>query len=328
MHKRALEPQEYSRGTEETIHYSAPLESFLATSAGNRFYGELTAPFRAEGAYNLFPGLVVPGLALAGGIVLWRRRRRPSREAWMLVVMGLVAAVVSMGPLIRAFGHELGPGPWALLRDLVPVFEKIRVTSRAGIFLALPLAMLAAKGLSLLPLRPVGLVVVGVLGLAETLIAPIPMPGWTKVVDTREEPPAVYRWLAEQPGRHPIVHLPMFDGRYLWRRPDFHESVYMLYSTLHWNPMVNGYAGIEPDSYLRVRDRMMTFPAESFLDMLREIDVRYVILHREGYGPVQRRRLDSQMGALRPGSLREVVTFDGTTVFELLPSAGGSTGGP
>ena len=38
------------------------------------------------------------------------------------------------------------------------------------------------------------------MGLAETLIAPIPMPGWTKVIDTREEPPAVYRWLAEQPG--------------------------------------------------------------------------------------------------------------------------------
>jgi hypothetical protein len=242
----------------------------------------------------------------------------------MLLVMAGVGALVSMGPLVRAFGHELGPGPWALLRDLVPVFEKVRVTSRAGIFLALPLTMLAAKGLTLLRLRPMALAVVGIAGLAETLVAPIPMPGWTKVVDTREEPPAVYRWLAEQPGLDPIVHLPIWDGRYLWRRPGFHESVYMVYSTLHWNPMVNGYAGIEPQSYLHIRDRMMTFPAEPFLDLLREIGVRYVVLHREGYGPVQRRRLEEQMVALRPGSLREVVTFDGTTVFELLPPARGS----
>jgi hypothetical protein len=328
MHSRALEPQEYSRGTEETIHYSAPLESFLATTAGNRVYGRLTAPFRAEGAYNLFPGLVVPGLGLAGALMLWRRRQWPSREAWMLVVMGSVGAIVSMGPLLRAFGHELGPGPWALLRDLVPVFEKIRVTSRAGIFLALPLTMLAAKGLTLLRLRPVVLVIVAVVGLAETLIAPIPMPGWTKVVDTREEPPPVYPWLGEQPARDPIIHLPMFDARYLWRRPAFHESVYMVYSTLHWNPMVNGYAGIEPESYLRIRGQMMTFPAESFLDLLREIGVRYVVLHREGYGPIQRQRLERQMGELRPGSLREVVTFDGTTVYELLSRDASLSPGP
>jgi hypothetical protein len=244
----------------------------------------------------------------------------------MLLVMGAVAAVVAMGPLLRAFGHELGPGPWALLRELIPVFEKIRVTSRAGIFLALPLAMLASKGVTLLRLRPAVVTVVGVLGLAETLIAPIPMPGWTKVVDTREEPPLVYRWLAEETDGEPIVHLPMFDGRYLWRRPGFHESVYMLYSTLHWNPMVNGYAGIEPEHYLRIRGQMMTFPAETFLDLLREIEIRYVILHRDGYGPLQRQRLESQMAELRPGSLRELAAFGDTTVFELLsPDPGGRT---
>ena len=318
MHTRALEPEQYSRGTEETIHYSASLESFLATSSMNRVYGEITDAFRAEGSYNLFPGLIVLGLAVAGAVVLWRRRQPPSREAWALLVMTVVAALVAMGPLIRVFGHDLGPGPWALLRDAVPVFEKIRVTSRAGIFLALPLAMLAAKALTLLRLRPLALTILGVAGLAETLIAPIPMPGWTKVIDTREDPPPVYRWLAEQPGRDPIVHLPMFDSRAFFRRPAFHESVYMVYSTLHWKPMVNGYAGIEPQSYVRIRQQMMSFPSEEFLDLLRGVGVRHVVVHRRGYGPNQWRRFEGQMAEVRPGSLREVAAFDGDTVYELL----------
>jgi hypothetical protein len=274
---------------------------------------------RAKGAYNLFPGLVVLGLGIAGAVVLLRRRQRPSREAVALALMALVAAFVAMGPLLQAFGHDLGPGPWALLRAAVPVFEKIRVTSRAGIFLALPLAMLAAKGLGLLRLRPVVVAAIGAVGLAETLIAPIPMPGWTKVIDTREEPPPVYRWLAEQPERDPIIHLPMFDSRAFFRRPTYHESVYMAYSTLHWNPMVNGYAGIEPRGYLRIQGGMMSFPAEGFLDLLREVGVRYVVLHRKGYGPNQTRTLEKQMAERRPGSLREVVTLEDVTVYELLP---------
>ncbi len=319
MHSRGLEPEQYTRGTEETIHYSAPLEAFLATSSGNRIYGEVTEAFRAAGSYNLFPGLIVPGLALAGAIVLWRRRVRPSREAWALLVMAAVAALVAMGPLIRIFGHELGPGPWAFLRDVVAVFEQIRVTSRAGIFLALPLAMLAAKGLTLLRPRPLGLALLGVVGLAETLIAPIPMPDWTKVIDTREEPPPVYRWLAEQPGRDAVVHLPMFDGRALLRRPAFHESVYMVYSTLHWKPMVNGYAGIEPQGYVRIQQQMMTFPSEEFLGLLRAVGVRHIVVHRRGYGPNQWSRFQGQMAEVRPGSLREVAAFEGDTVYELLP---------
>ena len=119
----------------------------------------------------------------------------------------------------------------------------------------------------------------------------------------------------------------MFDGRALLRRPRFHESVYMAYSTLHWKPMVNGYAGIEPRGYVRIRQEMMSFPSEEFLGLLREVGVRYIVLHRDGYGPNQTRRLEAQLEDAPPGSLREVVTFERDTVFELLsPGVEGSVG--
>lgn len=319
MHKRGLEPERYSRGTEETILYSAPVEAFLATSSWNWIYGEVTASARTTSSNNLFPGLVVPGLALAGAVVLWRRKERPSREALALGVMALGAVLAALGPEIRAFGRELLPGPWGLLREVLPVFQMIRVTSRAGALFALPLCMLAALGLAALNLRPRWVAALGLVGLAETLIIPIPMPEWAKIIDTRKAPPPVYRWLAEQPGRDVIVHLPMFDVYSLERRPASHESIYMVYSTLHWKPMVNGYAGIEPRGYVRIRERMMSFPSEEFLELLREVGVRYIVVHRGGYGPHQWERLQNRLPAALGGSLREVVSLQGDTVYELLP---------
>ncbi len=322
MHHEALAPERYARGTEETVLYSAAVESFLSTSAWNRVYGEATDAFRTVGPNNLFPGLVVPGLVLAGVIAARRRRERPSREAVAFGVLLLAAAVVALGPRVRAFGHDLGPGPWALLREVIPLFQMIRVTSRAGVFLALPLTMLAAMALTKLKPRAAGLAAIGMIAVAETLIAPIPMPQWSKLIDTRKEPPAVYRWLAEQPGRGAIVHLPMLDVYGLERKPAFHESVYMVYSTLHWKPLVNGYAGIEPKRYVEIRNLARDFPSEAFLGALRAIGTRFVIVHRKGYGPFQWERLQNGMPqALASGRLREVTALGNDTVYELGPGA-------
>jgi len=330
MHQKALAPERYARGTEETILYSAPVESFLSTSSWNRVYGEIADAFRTVGPNNLFPGFAVPGLVLAGIIVMRRSRERPSREAVALGVLLLTAAVVALGPRVRAFGHDLGPGPWGLLRDTVPVFQMIRVTSRAGVFLALPLTMLAAMALRRLEPKRRVLAGIGLVALGETLIVPIPMPQWSKLIDTRKEPPPVYRWLAEQPGRDPIVHLPMLDVYGLERRPAFHESVYMVYSTLHWKPLVNGYAGIEPRRYVEIRSLARSFPSEAFLAALRGIGTRYAIVHRKGYGPFQWERLQKGMpDALASGALREVAVLGNDTVYEIAsPSLAGRAEAP
>jgi len=319
LHKAALEPERYARGTEETVLYSAPVESFLSTSSWNRVYGEITDAWRTTGPNNLFPGLVVPGLAFVGAVALARRKQRPSREALALAVMALCAAAVALGPEVRAFGRDLGPGPWGFLRDHLPVFQMIRVTSRAGALFALPLVMLAAMGLSLLKPRPAAVAAVAAIGLLETLIVPIPMPEWSKIIDTRSGPPAVYRWLDAQPGEPVIAHLPMLDVYGLERRPAFHESIYMVYSTHHWKPLVNGYAGIEPRHYVHIRNLMWSFPSEELLDALREVGTRYIVVHRGGYGPNQWARLQQGMPRALEGSLREVTTLDGDRVYELRP---------
>jgi len=319
LHRAALEPLGYVRGTEETAVFSAALESFLATSSWNHVWGEVTAPFRTTYSNNLFPGLALPLLALAGGIALWRTGRRPSREAWALVAMALATVAVALGPEVRFLGRDLFPGPFALAREL-PLFRMIRVPSRAGIFLVLPLAMLAAKALTAWRPRPVILGAVAALAILETVIAPIPMPGWAQVVDTRRPPPPVYDWLAAQP-EAVVAELPMLDIRGIFEHPAYHESIYLVQSTRgHWKTLANGYAGIEPTPYVVLRNAVRTFPSAIALDALRGHDVRYVILHRGGYGPNKWARIERDLPAFA-GELREVARFDdgADRVFALEP---------
>jgi len=319
LHRAALAPLGYVRGTEETAVFSAALESFLATSSWNHVWGEVTAPFRTTYSNNLFPGLALPLLALAGGIALWRTGRRPSREAWALVAMALATVAVALGPEVRFLGRDLFPGPFALAREL-PLFRMIRVPSRAGIFLVLPLAMLAAKALTAWRPRPVILGAVAALAILETAIAPIPMPGWAQVVDTRRPPPPVYDWLAAQP-EAVIAELPMLDIRGIFEHPAYHESIYLVQSTRgHWKTLANGYAGIEPTPYVALRNAVRTFPSAIALDALRGHGVRYVVLHRGGYGPNKWGRIERDLPAFA-GELREVARFeDGADrVFALEP---------
>jgi hypothetical protein len=135
------------------------------------------------------------------------------------------------------------------------------------------------------------------------------------VVDTRQAPPEVYTWLAAQPGDMAVVELPMLDIRGVFERPAYHESIYMVRSLVHGKRLANGYAGIEPPDYARLRALALRFPEAPFLDELRRIGVRYVLLHRGGYGPNRWARIEGGL----PGAsgLVEVARFGGDRVFEL-----------
>ena len=298
-------------------------ESFVATSSWNLLYGEATAPFRTTQSNNLFPGLVLPGLALLGAVACWRRRAWPSRETTALVVLGLSAALLALGPEVRLLGETVMPGPFALAREL-PIFRMIRVPSRAGAFIALALAMLGARVLQGLRLRPLALGALAVAALAETVIAPIPMPAWSRVIDSRRPPPAVYSWLAAQPGAPVVVELPLQEISGIFERPAHHESVYLVRQTHHWKPLANGYAGIEPPPYVRLREAARSFPSDEALAAFAEKGVRYVVLHRAGYGPNKSARIERDLPRFG-ARLLEVARFDdGDVVYELQPGLTGS----
>ena len=317
LHRAAFETEGFSRSYEETVFYTASLEGFLATSSSNRLYGEVTASFRTAGGNNLFPGLVIPSLALAGALGLVRRRRAPSREALALGLLALAAALVALGPEVRLAGRTLFPGPVSWIREAIPMFQGVRVMGRGGMYLALALTSLAGLGLESLRPRRALLGCITAAALLETLIVPIPE--WVRVIDSSRPPPAVYSWLASQPGDFAIVELPLLpaDGRFM--RPAFEETVYMVRSTLHWKRLVNGDAGMEPACHRRATEACDRFPSAECVALLRELGVRYAILHSGGYGPNKRARLERELPAFA-SSLRPVQDLDGVVVLEFVGS--------
>jgi len=69
-----------------------------------------------------------------------------------------------------------------------------------------------------------------------------------------------------------------------------------------------------------LRNAVRTFPSAIALDTLRGHGVRYVILHRGGYGPNKWARIERDLPAFA-GELREVARFDdgADRVFALEP---------
>ncbi len=289
LSREALGPLQFVRSTADTLKYAASLETFLAANRWNRVWGGLTENFRGDPS-NLFPGLVVVVLAMAASSACVVRREAESRRfVVVLVVLGLCAAALALGPEIRWRGATLSPGPFALLRDHVPVFSNIRATGRAGIFVAFALALLAGTALQSLK-RPALMSALAVaVFLIEARIAPIPAPSWTNVIDSSQEEPRVYRWLKAQPAGSIVAELPArAPGDFA--RPAFHDSIYMVWSTTHWQPLVNGFAGAETPLVRRFRATAPSFPEAEALDVMKEAGVRYVVVHLRGYGPNQRER--------------------------------------
>lgn len=313
LHRQALAPLHYERTASETTFFSATLEGTFSTSASNRVWGAATENLRSIVEGDLFQGLTVLGLA---ALALYSVRSDSGRRRLILgyACLAFCAWLVALGPEVRLFGRPILPGPFALLRDL-EVFRMIRVPARASVFLALGLSMLAGFGLD--RVRKNGLRAgLLVLALVEASVAPLPVVAAERCVDAFEPVPPVYSWLEARPGNDPVVELPILPNDGLFQRPRFDDSVYLLRSTAHWKPLVNGYAGTEPQSYGRVREAMKDFPSEGSIALLESMGVRHVLLHLRALGPNRRKVVEQRLKDFE-SRLREAARFDDDLALEL-----------
>ena len=64
-----------------------------------------------------------------------------------------------------------------------------------------------------------------------------------------------------------------------------HEARYAYMSTFHWMPLLNGYSGYYPPSYLALIGNLRHFPDEHAVTLLRGRGTRYVVVHTSLYPP-------------------------------------------
>ena len=132
--------------------------------------------------------------------------------------------------------------------------------------------------------------------LAEYWVAPV------KLVPYQNQAPALYSWLARQPPGI-VAEFPMPTNANLPGR----DAVYSYMSTFHWKPLLNGYSGYYPRSYLARLDRLEKFPGFQALESLRDDEVTYVIVHADTYTSAE---FESIVGALTDSRLRPLGRFD------------------
>jgi len=244
------------RSLHEVARYSAHGRDYLATPA--RLHYRLWSK-RFFGGTALFPGVV--GLVLAT-VAIGRGVAFRDPRARMALAFGTIAVALSFGPAM--------PG-YATLYVWVPLLEGIRGAARFGYLAIVACALLAGFGLAALRARwrdarwiPAATVAVLALANLDALAAPV---GYV-----RPEPVSVL--FSRLPSSAVVVEFPFYP-------PDriFHSAQYLLESTLCWRPMLNGYSGLVPASYVDHYRELQGFPDARAIAALRAAGVTHVFVH-------------------------------------------------
>jgi hypothetical protein len=126
--------------------------------------------------------------------------------------------------------------------------------------------------------------------------------------------PAIYRQLAGLP-RGPVAEFPFYH-----QRIDFHlHTRYMLKSTVHWQPLVNGYSDHIPGEFRTLANILATFPSQESFDAMRDIRVRYLTLNRgrDGYGAEAWPEIERRLQVYLP-HLKLIATDGELTIYEVV----------
>ncbi len=298
-----VQQEGFSRTLDDARVNSANAGAWLASSAwAHRWWLPAIEGFSEV----LFPGLILTVLGLAGA---WRGLgRAPSRRA------GLPRDVAAFYVLVAALAFWLSLGPaaglYTLFFETLPVFAFLRAPARMGLMVALAFTVLSSAVLGpwlRARSRPVALTT------ALVLLAALELNG-APLRALREAPPfpEAYYALARLP-RGPVVEFP-----YFYRRSDFpRHAGYLLGSTVHFQPLINGYSDHIPAWWRATVVPLSSFPTRESFGILGKIGARYAVFHLNGYDRRSRERLLERLQEYQR-FLRPIVQQDDVWLFEIV----------
>ncbi len=284
----------FGRNLFEAAQNSATVQSYTQVPHENLLYGsnglllprapEPGARDRRNNEHQIFPGLILMALAIAGAIKGWRT------DAWPTVTTALALVIVGG---VLSLGPEGARAIYSWTADVVFGFQAIRAPARFTTVAIMGACLLAATGIAKVKLGGRVVAVIAVLMMAEYLNAPL------KLVAAPETTTPVGRWLRDQPGRGAVLYLPL--------SLDKENSTFMVRSLEHGRPIVNGYSGQRPAHFTSVADAVADPASIDARATLHELEERFVVSPE----PIA--------GADAPDSpYVERETFGDETVYELV----------
>ncbi|MGE5199721.1 MAG: hypothetical protein ACM3H9_08775 [Rhodospirillaceae bacterium] len=289
--------QGLTRTLDEVARYSSTWRDYLST-AGRLHYAAWSHRF-LEGSTALFPG--VTALAL-GGLALAVKPGLRDARIRMAAAIGAAGVALSFGPAL--------PGYAALYR-WVPLLQGVRGAARFGFLALVAVAVLAGFGVAALRARygarrwwPALVASLIVAVNAEALRAPIAFRPFDGI-------PRIYQAL-DDPTVTAVAEFPFYQPEATLR-----NAPYVLNSTAHWKPLVNGYSGFLPASYPGIAAALRDFPGDRSRAELQRLGVSHVVVHFDAYGG----RAGDIAAALRAAPwLALVASADRISVYRVLTS--------
>jgi hypothetical protein len=339
----------FGRSLDDAAPYSAYLRSYLASAA--HAHNWLLPIIKDWNHEVLFPGFLAILLGATGVAAIARGR---DTSASSPALSGDREAVMLYGSLgLLAFWASLGPraGLYTVLFKTVPVFSLLRAPGRTGIIVTLVLALFAAFGVraiasvastfrwkwnaarSLPPdqlppklrrsaealrakaeggshtraTRSSPAIAIACCALALLELNGVP-------IDWREARPIspVYDVLAGMP-RGAVAEFPFYE-----RRIDFHiHTIYMVNSTRHWKPLLNGYSDYIPPDFRELAVVLASFPSRESFEAMKQRRTRYIVIHRDLYGAQTAPLIEARLQAFMP-YLRAVTADDRVQIYEIV----------
>ncbi|MFN7981398.1 MAG: PA14 domain-containing protein [Vicinamibacterales bacterium] len=280
----------FERSLDDTTGLAASLASYLS-SPSRLHYGLWSHKWFGESS-ALFPGVTAMCLA---ALALVRGTAFRDARARMCLAMGITGVLLSFGAHIPGF---------AWLFAHVAFLRVVRVVSSYGYLGLVGLAVVAAYGVielsRMVPTRAWALTLTSVVVLVtlEPMAAPLelsPFDGTRRIYD---------RLRGETSGV--VIELPFYT-----ESAGFAQARYMLNSTRHWRPMLNGYSGYRPPSYYATADAVSSFPSPQSLAWLADHGVTHVFVNLGAYDEEMPHRIEAS------GRLRALSTDRGTTLYQL-----------
>jgi hypothetical protein len=299
-YRRVATEQGMTRTLESVAQFSATLDGYLASYS--RLHDRLWnagAPREYPDAF--FPGIVVTLLALGAVVACASVRFDPAtrRRVLAMVVLCAVGCVLSLGTRTPVYG-------W--LYSAFPPMSGVRAAGRFGVLFLMGGAMLAGIGLSVLrarlPRRAGSvLAIAAILAVtAESVRAPFTYKRFDGI-------PRPYPLLANEPGPVVLVEAPFYLPQTV-----FENAEYVLNSTAHWRPLMNGYSGYTPRTYRQYADKFCHFPDERALDAMRAAGATHLMLHPRRYADPE---ATLRRALANPSLERLFVSRDDLTLFRI-----------
>jgi len=303
-----LAPQVQDKVFEEASFWSASPTDFLIPSPAHPILGAWASthfePMRSVESM-IYVGAVA---LLLAGLAVVKRDSLPTGTVLVLASLGLVAALLALGTdlhwqaqrvtvpvpavLQRWYPHPRVPIPLPgyLIFHLLPLYDRMRVWMRYGIWVNLCVSLLAGLGLAWL-LRRVGRrlrpwVACGVLVLALVDFYPGQIP-LTPLIRR-----GVDGWLAQQPGQGAVAEFPL-------ERSTLPTLTYC--TLIHNKPLITGFFAAGPTpQFRRIQPVLSAFPDRDSVELLRQLGVQWVIVDAQHFPAFQQRQAHMEALSLHP----------------------------